>query len=101
MEKTSHISVVPWKAYLTLTAESVLAFYLATFCLIMFFIHRGSNWQLSGSILVLLYLFVLFVCGKRLLAKLSLPALMIVIPIAPLLALILVVSLIPLIEFLS
>jgi hypothetical protein len=99
--KNDPISVVPWKAYLKLTVETVLAFYIATFCIIMFFLHRGPNWVLSGIILGLLYLFVIAVCAQRLIKKLSMPARMLVIPIAPLLALIIVVTLIPIIGFLE
>lgn len=93
-----NVITVPWKKYLILTLESLLAFYLATFCFIMFFTHRGPDWILTGIILSILYLFVIFVCAKRTLAQLSMPALMLVIPIAPLIALTLVVSLIPIIE---
>lgn len=92
------VITVPWKRYVTLTAESLLAFYLASFCLIMFFTHRGPDWVITGIFLVVLYLFVIFVCTQRVLTKLSMPALMLVIPIAPLIALCLVVSLIPIIE---
>lgn len=100
MQENTDVSMVPWKKYLTLTAESLLAFYIATFCLIMFFSHRGFDWLITSIFLVLLYLFVLFACAKRVFKKVSLPAMMIIVPIAPLIALILVVSLIPLIEFL-
>lgn len=96
--QNDRLITVPWKKYLKITFESLLAFYLATFCMGMFFTHRGPDWLLPGIFLIVLYLFVIVVCAKRILEKLAMPALMLVIPIAPLIALILVVSLIPLIE---
>lgn len=91
---------VPWKNYLKITAESVIAFYIATFCVGMYFTHRGTDWYFFGAVLAILYLFVIVVCAKRILEKLSMPALMIVIPICPLIALIVAVTLIPVIEML-
>lgn len=89
---------VPWKRYLKITLESVIAFYIATFCIGMYFTHRGTDWVFFGIVLAILYVFVIVICAKRVLEKLSMPALMIVIPICPLIALILVVTLIPIIE---
>jgi membrane-associated HD superfamily phosphohydrolase len=89
---------VPWKTYLTITVESLLSFYLATFSLAVYFKYRGENWVIGGIFLAILYLFVIFACGKRIIDKLSLAALMLVIPIAPLIALIMVVTLIPILE---
>jgi membrane-associated HD superfamily phosphohydrolase len=91
-------SNVPWKAYLTITVESLLSFYLATFSLAMYLKHRGENWIVGGVFLIILYLFVIFACGKRVIDKVSLAALMLIIPIAPLIALIMVVTLIPILE---
>jgi hypothetical protein len=89
---------VPWKKYLKITIESIVAFYIASFCVGMYFTHRGNDWLFFGIILAILYLFVILVCAKRILEKLSMPALMLVIPICPLIALIVVVTLIPIIE---
>lgn len=90
---------VPWKLFLITTTESLLAFYLATFCMAMFFFHRGAGWQLLGALMLALYLFVIFVCGKRVLEKLSMATVMLIIPIAPLLALFIALSLIPVLQF--
>ncbi len=94
-------SLVNWKVYLSVTAETMLTFYLATFCMAMFFVHRPANWIILGILMILLYLFVIIVCAKRIYNCLPLSALMLIIPIAPLLALIMVVSLIPIIQFLQ
>jgi hypothetical protein len=91
-------SLLPWKLYLTITAETLLAFYLTTFCLALFFTHHGLDWIFSSILLVLLYLFVIIVCAKRVISSLPLQAIMLIIPIAPLLALITVVSLIPVLQ---
>ncbi len=97
-DKTT-ISIVPWKHYIKITVESLLAFYVATFCVGMFFMHGGRHHYLLATLLIILYLFVIVICSKRVLEKLSLPALMLVIPIAPLIALIIVVTLIPILEY--
>ena len=93
------ISVVPWKRYLKLTAESLLTFYLSTFCMAMYFTHGGLEWILMSVFLGVLYVFVILICAKRVFEKLSIAALMLVIPIAPFLALATVVSLIPVLEY--
>ncbi len=91
-------SLIPWKHYVSVTIESLLTFYLATFCIAMFFTHRGTNWISSGILMALLYLFVIFVCAKRVMQKLPLASLMLIIPLAPLIALIIIVSLIPILQ---
>ncbi len=99
--KEAALSSLPWKMYLKLSSETVLTFYLATFCIGLFFIHRGANWVLQGIFISFLYAFIIIAIATRLIQKLSAPALMLVIPIAPLLALITVVSLIPLLQLLQ
>jgi hypothetical protein len=94
-------SLVPWKLYLTTTAESIIAFYLATFSLAMFYIHRGDNWVPFAVILGALYLFIIFVCAKRVIEKLPISAVMLIIPIAPLIVIIMVISLIPVLQVLG
>lgn len=92
-------ALLPWKAYLYITFESLLTFYLATFCIAMYFLHRGENWVIGGVFLGILYAFVVFVCAQRVIRSLPLAALMLVIPIAPFLALAIVLSLIPLLQY--
>lgn len=89
---------IPWKFYLGLTLESLLCFYLATFSFAMFFKFRGSSDLSMMIILGVLYLFVIVCCGIRLIKKLPLAALMLLIPIAPFIALALIMSLIPLLQ---
>jgi hypothetical protein len=91
-------SLLPWKIYLTITAESLLTFYIATFCMVMFFKHPGTNWVIPAIILGLLYAFVIFVCIKRVIQFLPLPAIMLIIPLAPLIAIIVLLSLIPVLQ---
>lgn len=92
--------LIHWKSYLTITAESLLAFYMATFCVAIFFTHQGSQWLLISILLVILYLFVIGVCVKRVIQTLPLQALMLFIPLAPLIALFIVISLIPVLQVL-
>lgn len=91
--------LLPWKHYLYVFFESILVFYLATFCLAVFFSNRGVSWLANGIVLILLYIFVIAVCIKRVYDQLPIAALMLLIPIIPLVALISVVSLIPIIQY--
>jgi hypothetical protein len=93
-------TIVPWKRYLLISSESVITFYLATFCLALYFTHQGFDYLISSIALICLYIFIIGVCIKRLIAHLSIAALMLVIPIAPLLALTIVISLIPVLQWL-
>jgi hypothetical protein len=94
----NNTQLIPWKHYLTISMESLLAFYISTFCIAVYFTHRGTNWIIQGAILILLYLFVIFACIKRVIQHLPLPALMLIIPLAPLIALTIVISLIPVLQ---
>jgi hypothetical protein len=95
---STNTSLIPWKKYIILTAESFIAFYLASFCLAMFFVHRGPSYILPATLLIFLYLFTIFVCLKRILQNVPVPGLMLAIPIIPLIALFVVISLIPIIQ---
>ena len=91
---------LPWKLYIIITLQTLVAFYLATFSIAMFFIRGGHEWLISSIAIIILYLFVIFACAKIILNKLSIAAIMLIIPIAPLLALVIVVTLIPVLEHL-
>lgn len=96
----SHKHFVPWKKYIILTVESLLAFYLATFSFALFFKHHGPNWIPLAVLLGFLYLFVIFACAKRLFQQLPIATIMLIIPIAPFIALSTVISLIPVLQHL-
>lgn len=89
---------VPWTSYLSTTFLTVGAFYLATLSFAIFITHHGDAWLFWGIVMGLLYLSVIGMCVAHIIRRFSMAALMIVIPIAPLLALFSVVSLIPLLE---
>lgn len=91
---------IPWKSYLITASETILSFYVATFCLALFFVHRGQSGWVSIALMGLLYVFVIILCAKLLINRLSIAALMLIIPVAPLLALIIVISLIPVLQYL-
>ena len=94
----NEVNHVPWRPYLILTIETFVAFYLSTLAMAVYFTHGGLNWALASGLMVVLYLFVIGACVTLLLKKLSSAALMLVIPIVPLLALGTVISLIPVLE---
>lgn len=87
-----------WKHYLIFTAQSIVAIYLASFCLGIFFIHRGDHWIVPAVILGVLYAFVLFVSIKRLICELPMPVLMIAAPTVPLIILLLLVTMVPILQ---
>jgi hypothetical protein len=99
-EQTGETALVPWKFYLTITLESLLMFYLATFCVAMYFTHQGVNSIILSIFLVALYLFVIFGCAQRVIKKLPVAALMLFIPLAPLIAIIILLSLVPVLQYL-
>ena len=89
-----------WKKYTLRVVLAMIAFYLATFSLIIYFYYHQSNQVLIDCVTVGLYLFILFAIVKRLAETLPLAVLMILIPIAPLYALIVIVTMIPIIQLL-
>jgi hypothetical protein len=95
---STNTSLIPWKKYLILTAESLLTFYLASFCVAMFYTHRGPAWYLSGAFLAILYGFTIFACLKRIAENVPVAGLMLAIPLIPLAALFMVISLIPIMQ---
>lgn len=92
------INSVPWKLLLVITAESILAFFIASFCMAMFITHHGQHWIAPALILGILYLFIIIVVFKRVLQKLPVAAVMLIIPIAPFIALMLIISMIPILQ---
>lgn len=96
--KTNNDSIVPWKMYLITTLQTVSAFYIATFCFAIFFTHSSNTGIASWLLMGALYLAVIGMCITHIIRRFSMAALMIVIPIAPFLALTSVVSLIPVLE---
>lgn len=95
----SNIQILPWRLYLNTTFETLIAFYIATFSFAMFFSHQGLRSILPGLFMGALYLSVIILCAIRVGSKLPLQALMIIIPIAPFMALAIILSLIPLLQY--
>ncbi|OGT62518.1 MAG: hypothetical protein A3E85_00720 [Gammaproteobacteria bacterium RIFCSPHIGHO2_12_FULL_45_12] len=95
-----HETETPWQVYARLGIEVFVLFYLATFCMLMFATHPDHDWFTVGALLTALYLFVIASCAKRIINTLTAPGLMLLVPIAPLLVLITVVTCLPLIQML-
>ncbi len=90
---------ISWKAYCKIVGEFFLGFYLATFCVAIYISHRqGANLYIT-FLLAFLYIFVIAVSIKRVLEKLPIAGIMLFAPTAPLIALILIVTLIPILQF--
>ena len=92
-------STIPWKKYIYAVSETSLTFLLASFCLGMYFTHQGYTSIPMSVILVALYLFVVAVSIQRMVKTFSIAAVMLMIPIAPLLVLIVAVALIHLLQW--
>src|SRR5688500_18882954 len=89
---------IPWKNYIIATAKCVIAFYLATFALALYLLHSKTIVSIETGMLCVLYLFVIYVCSRIIAKTFSLAAIMLLIPIIPLIALILVVTSLPILE---
>lgn len=89
----------PWMRYMGSFGLFLVAFFIATFCVAMFFSHlRGGHWVVQGAIMIGLYFFVLGACIRLLVKRLSVAAMMLITPIVPLAALILILMLLPLLQ---
>ena len=96
MTKNQSTDILPWKSYAFATLKAVALFYISTFCLGVFFTHDGAHSILQMLAMILLYLFVIGTIVKGVIDKFSVAALMLIVPIAPLLALIFILSMLPL-----
>lgn len=89
-----------WTHYLIITLQTIAAIYLATFCVAVFYIHHGEHWLIPSMLLGLLYAFTIIISIKRLINQLPMPLLMIAAPTLPLIILLLVLMLIPVLQWL-
>lgn len=94
-------SPTTWKSYLFKALKFLVTFYITTFCMLVFFIHRGEDWLIQGICLVILYLFVLTVSLKKFFSKLPMPAILLASPTIPLFMLMIVISMIPALQFID
>jgi hypothetical protein len=90
-------TIASWKIYFTSISEAILCFVLTTFCMGVYLIHHDNHWVLT-ALMIIFYLVCFGITIWRTIKKLSMAALMLVIPIAPLLILIIVVSMLPILE---
>jgi hypothetical protein len=97
-KNTETTDIVPWRYYTKITIESVGSFYAASFCMAMFFIHQGKDSLALSLLMVSLYLFIIGATVRRIVQKFSIAALMLIVPIAPLLVMIIFVTMIPMLE---
>ena len=96
---TKKQSFVPWRRYCLAIAEAVLIFTLASFLLGLYIIHRGNSGTVTMVLCAIFYALAIGYTIYRMVRKFSIPALMLMVPIAPLVIMIIVVSLIHLLQF--
>lgn len=99
MTANIHTQRIPWKRYLTTLSECLLAFAITTFCIALYF-TRCEISIIESIVLIILYVFVIGVCVKRIAQQFSLAAIMLMIPLAPLVPLVFVMLLIPILQYL-
>lgn len=90
-----------WKYGVITILEVWLSFCIATFAMGMYLTHHQEAYWLLTGVMILLYLVVIVCCIKRLVERLSIPALMLLVPIAPLAILLLVISILPILQHLQ
>jgi hypothetical protein len=91
------IARVPWKRYIIAVTETVITFTLASFLFGLYLLHRGDT---SVTVLLaMVYAFVVIFSIYRMVRTFSLAAVMLMVPIAPFVVLMIVVSLIHLLQY--
>lgn len=96
---TKDTAYVPWKRYTLAISEAVIIFTLASFLLGLFIIHRGNSSVITMVLIGVFYALTIGYSIYRMIRKFSLAALMLMVPIAPLVILFIIVSLIHLLQF--
>jgi hypothetical protein len=92
------IKYVPWKRYTFAVSQAIFIFTLASFMLGYYFIHARSVIAVSVALCLLYAAFVGYSI-YRMVKEFSIVAIMLMIPIAPLIILMIVISLIHLLQF--
>ncbi len=98
-----HHDILPWKYYFVTLMEVTIAFSLGTFALMLFMSELDDQMMtiIMAVLMVASYLTVIALCITRMIQRLSPGALMLMVPIAPLGALLLVVALLPVVQLLQ
>jgi hypothetical protein len=92
------LEYVPWKRYIFAVTQATLTFTLASFFLGLYIMHHGDSHVLLSVLVGLLYTVSVVFSIWRMVRQFSLAAVMLMIPIAPLVILMIVVSLIHLLQ---
>jgi hypothetical protein len=90
---------VPWKRYTMAVTETILTFTLASFLLGLYIMHYHTNGVIVHVLAGLVYAAVVGFSISRMVRKFSLVANMLMIPIAPFIIMIIVVSLIHVMQY--
>jgi len=90
---------VPWKRYILAVFEAVITFTIATFLLGLYIIHRGDSSLFLTIFIAIFFAATVIVSIYRMVRKFSLAANMLMVPIAPLVILGIIVSMIHLLQY--
>jgi hypothetical protein len=100
MEQTPNDLAIPtsWKHYLIIGLKFLGVFYISSFCLALFFMHKMVHeWGLS-IFMISLYLFILVISLRKMIKQLPMAVLVLASPLIPLFMLIILVTMIPILE---
>lgn len=97
--KEDRNAFVPWKRYILAVTETMVTFTLASFLLGLYILHYSGNSVITHILVGLVYAATVVFTITRMVKKFSLAAIMLMIPIAPLVVLIIVVALIHFLQF--
>lgn len=100
MEQSPKDLAIPmnWKNYLFICLKFLGVFYVSSFCLALFIMHKVAHkWGLS-IFMILLYIFILIVSLRKMIKKLPMAALVLASPLIPLFMLIIIVTMIPILQ---
>lgn len=87
-----------WKNYLFICLKFLGIFYLSSFCLALFFLHKAPHEWLLSILMGLLYLFILIISLRKMIKQLPMAALVLASPLIPLFMLIIVVTMVPILQ---
>lgn len=96
--RENDLEYVPWKRYTFAVTQATLTFTLASFFLGLYIMHRGDSSIWLSVFVGLIYTMTVVVSIWRMVKQFSLAAVMLMIPIAPFVILMIVVSLIHLLQ---
>lgn len=99
-QKESHREMLPWRLYTTVAIQSLILFYVATFLVALYFSSNGLASITKTVLTIACYLTIIGLILRKVVKKFSIAALMLIVPTAPLIAMIFLLTMLPILEWL-